>query len=157
LKKRAQMEILGLAIVIVLLTLVGLIAVKFFINKEPSAERKTFIESELASSFLKTIMTTSTGCKKTNFAELLSDCALLRSINCPGGDSCAYASEKITKLLNNSLGAQGKYYNFSVNTNPPRAITNYPREFSPKTVKSKPFLLPLNPGTLVVRLDIADE
>ncbi|MBN1157587.1 hypothetical protein JXA85_08260 [Candidatus Woesearchaeota archaeon] len=153
---KAQMEILGLAIVVVLLTLVALISLRFFVIKEPSTARKEFVESELAGSFLNTLMKTSSGCKKTNFAELLQDCALMNSINCDAQDSCTYAASKIEEILRDSLGAQEKYYAFSVNSFPPITITNYPGGFSPKTVKSKQYLIPLNPGTLVARLDIAD-
>ncbi len=156
-RKMAQMEILGLAIVVVLLTLVALISLRFFATKQPSTIRKEFVESALAESFLNTLMKTSTGCKKTDFEELLQDCATMNAIQCGNEDSCSYAKENITVILEDSLGEQQKYYNFSVNTLIPIIITNYPPDFQPRTIKSKQFLLPLYPGTLVVRLDIADE
>jgi hypothetical protein len=162
--KRAQMEILGLAIVVVLLTLVALISLKFFTNKQPSTIRKEFVDSELAGSFLSTLMKTSAGCKKTNFAELLQDCAGgLHSVKCDSPnfqDSCDFARAKITDILQSSLGTQNEYYDFTAKTSFAdimKNINNYPQDFHPKTIESKQFLLPLNPGTLVVKLDIASK
>lgn len=109
-RRKAQMEILGLAIVVILLTLVGLIVLRFFVNKEPSETRKNFVESEFAKTFLNTMLKTSSGCKKTTFQELLQVCATLESISCNSENSCVYARGRIAMLLEKSLVIQGKEY-----------------------------------------------
>jgi len=164
--KKAQTEILGLAIVVILLTLVALVALKFFVTREPADTRKRYLQSELATSFLSTLLKTSSGCSKTTFEELLQDCAQGMRIECTDPDnplstvdSCVYAENRITLILDNSLAKQDKEYNFSVYpfngiTDPAKEIVS--ADFTCRNYKSKVWPVPLRGGTMIVRLDICE-
>lgn len=112
---KAQMEILGLAIVVVLISLALLFAVQFFLLKPVSEPAQIVKESFLAANFLNSCLGTSTACFGRSVKELLQDCALGGSLSCPGDiNSCLYARQEIGKMLDSSLGLWKKEYFFSV-------------------------------------------
>lgn len=112
---KAQMEILGLAVVVILVSLAILFAVQFFLLKAPSEPAKPVKESFLAANFLSSSLGASTFCFERNVKELLQDCALGGMLQCPGGlNSCLYARQEIQKMLDGSLGFLNKEYFFSV-------------------------------------------
>jgi len=113
--KKAQMEILGLAIVVVLIALVFLFVVQFILLRPSVDVAQPVKESFLAANFLNTALGTTTGCFNRNVKELLQDCALSGSLQCPGGlNSCLYARQEIEKMLDLSLGEWKKDYFFGV-------------------------------------------
>ncbi|MBD3361302.1 hypothetical protein GF358_00765 [Candidatus Woesearchaeota archaeon] len=112
---KAQMEILGLAIVVVLISLALLFAVQFFLLKPSVDVVKPVKESFLASNFLNSCLGASTVCYDRNIKELLQDCALGGALSCPGGlNSCFFARQEIEKMLDASLGFWKKDYFFEV-------------------------------------------
>ncbi len=112
---KAQMEILGLAIVVILIALAMLFAVQFFLLKPVSEPTKTVKESFLAANFLNSCLGTSTKCFDRNIKELLQNCALGGSLNCPGNiNSCLYSRQEIEKMLDSSLGLWKKSYFFNI-------------------------------------------
>jgi len=112
---KAQMEILGLAIVVVLIALAMLFAVQFFVLKPVSEPAKPVKQSFLAANFLNSCLGTSTKCFDRRIKELLQDCALGGSLNCPGNiNSCLYARQEIEKMLDSSLGLWKKEYFFKI-------------------------------------------
>jgi hypothetical protein len=109
------MEIFGLAIVVVLISLALLFAVQFFLLKPPSETVRPVKESILAANFLSSSLGATTDCFGRNIKELLQDCALAGTLRCPGNvNSCFYARQEIQKMLDGSLGAWKKKYFFSV-------------------------------------------
>lgn len=112
---KAQMEILGLAIVVVLISLALLFAVQFFLLKPSSETTKPVKESFLASNFLNSCLGASTVCYSRNIKELLQDCAIGGVLSCPGDiNSCLYAKQEIKKMLDSSFGLWKRDYFFSV-------------------------------------------
>ncbi|MBN1644484.1 hypothetical protein JW851_00390 [Candidatus Woesearchaeota archaeon] len=112
---KAQMEILGLAIVVILIALALLFAVQFFLLKPVSEPSKIVKESFLAANFLNSCLGTSTSCFGRSIKELLQDCALGGSLSCPGSiNSCLYSRQEIEKMLDSSLGLWKKDYFFKV-------------------------------------------
>ena len=56
--RKSQMEVLGLAIVVVLILVATIFVVRFFVLKTPTDYRKGFISAELASNILNTFLKT---------------------------------------------------------------------------------------------------
>ncbi|MBW2968929.1 hypothetical protein KY304_00450 [Candidatus Woesearchaeota archaeon] len=113
---KAQMEILGLAIVVVLISLALLFAVQFFLLKPVSDEVKPAKESVVAANFLSSCLGTTTFCHGRTVKELLQDCALSGALSCPGDiNSCLYVKQEIEKMLDASLDVWKKECFFSVN------------------------------------------
>ena len=172
---KAQMEIMGLLVIIILLSIGMLFTVNYMIHKKPSNVKKTFTENQMASNILSAILKTSTPqnpgdqlyCSKTDFTELLQDCAQFETVQCSNGQySCEYAEEQITNMLNKTLAKYNKPYRLKawrVNGKELFEIVNlqcteeYIGEgagdlYIQRQTKLSP--IPLNPGTLMVQFDI---
>ena len=119
--KRAQTEILGLAIIVVFIAIGMLFVIKFSLNKPDESTREQFIRSELAANILNSMVDAHTSCRNLDFAALLKDCAennpgkirctlSSRCIN-PDGSSCSinnqnkqvYSCEFIQNEINQTL------------------------------------------------------
>ncbi len=108
-KKRSQMEIMGIAIVVVIISIVILFVVRWGILKEPVQHKKEFAQSEIATNLVNTMLSTTTGCKGMTFNELFQDCAGGATIvDCPEpggytpppafiGTSCDYAEYEVAE------------------------------------------------------------
>jgi hypothetical protein len=84
-KKKSQTEIMGLAIIIILIIVGATFVIRFIISKEPADYKKDFTHAELAINMINTFLeTTSESCKKLSMTELLQDCGATSgiSINC---------------------------------------------------------------------------
>lgn len=120
------MEVMGLAIIIILLTLGLLLVVRFIILKPESDIRKVQSESQLAANFINAMLQASTGCNKYQIKALLQDCATSNAVNCNGEDACSYVNRTIAYIVGRTLIYWDKSFNLSVsNTNinfPPGGI-----------------------------------
>lgn len=159
--KKAQMEILGLAIVVVLVLVATTFVVRFLVLKTPTDYRGGFVSSELASNTLNTFLrTAAVGCQQLTMTELLQDCAQAGGsegfgvIKCDNGeDSCKFVKSSVTKIFQDTLGKWGMKYRFLAYTNsqsPFIAIGNECRGEK----KSKLFPIPASTTTLYAKLDI---
>ena len=86
--KKAQTEILGLAIIVVFIAIGMLFVIKFSLNKPEERTREQFIRSELAANILNSMIDAHTSCRNLDFAALLKDCAE----NNPGKVRCTISS-----------------------------------------------------------------
>lgn len=111
---RAQMEILGLAVIVVLIMLGVLFAVFFVLRAPQSDAAQTYKESQLASSLLTAMLTTTTPCRGATVTELLQDCSTSNQLECPSGTSCDEASTAISTMLDGTLGVWKRSYSFSI-------------------------------------------
>ncbi len=104
------MEIVGLALIVVLIGLVLLFAVQYAFKKQPQTIQKAK-EKTTADNFISSMLKTNTLCLKRTIGELIQDCALARSTDCGNGqDSCAYSKTTIQFLLENTLKKWNKQY-----------------------------------------------
>lgn len=131
------MEIIGLVVIVILIALAMLFMAKFALKEDP--QKKIFTRKGLAYSSLSAVLKTTitdADCS-TDFAQLvypqigkdlLEDCALYHAyaqdpngyslyrcnswVNGEKEHSCLFVNETITKLLNESLGAWNKNYEF---------------------------------------------
>jgi hypothetical protein len=121
---RAQMEIMGLAIIVILVSLGLLFAVRWML-KAPSAEPQRAEESVLAANFLSTMLGTTTECNKRTVRDLLSDCALTQgATKCKtqSGEqySCDYAKGIIETMLAETFDKWKLDYYFSMSGSAPQ-------------------------------------
>lgn len=181
-RKRSQMEIMGLAVIVILIALSMLFVIRFVVMKPPSEAKKTYEHSELASNIISAILETTTDCQgiKVSMTELFRDCALHAprqglpggSYNCiddyedndephpapdyPGPDSCTFLNKTIDIILQGSLEEWNTEYNFLayVLNDPRQAMSNFSNSLCLYNKESEIYPLPLNPGTVIIKLDI---
>jgi hypothetical protein len=153
-KRRAQMEIMGLAIIFILVIFGVLFGIRFVITKPDSDLRKGFQESTLAANMLTAIRGTTTDCNDASVEQLLQDCASEKAISCDGKSSCEKAEQVMEIIFKESLGVWGKNYNFSITgTYDVSQITFGQGDCSgEKEVKTHP--VPTRAGTIVLRLEL---
>jgi hypothetical protein len=110
--KRSQMEIMGLAIIIILVSLAMLFAVTWMLNPKASQTQKAK-ESVVAANFLSAMLGTTTDCNKRTVGDLLRDCALTQGASkCEAQTSCEYANDVIGRLFNATLNTWNRDYYF---------------------------------------------
>ena len=148
------MEILGLAIVVILI----LLGATFFITtsiKKPVAYRTSFISSELASNMINTYLkTVAADCSQLTMTELLQDCAKGASIQCANSqDSCAYAKSTAQTIFENTLNKWNYTYYFSAYTDERNAMIRIGNPCLGEK-KSKIFPVPSSVSTIYVKLEI---
>ena len=117
--KKSQMEIMGLAIVVVLLVLGMLFMVKFVLFKEPKSYRKDYTETQLAANMLNTMLNTNTNssCNNIPIGELLQDASKNVYLTCSNGQySNVFVKEAIQTLLTNMNQTLKKDYYFKAYT-----------------------------------------
>lgn len=149
------MEILGLAIVIVLVLVATIFVVRFFVLKSPAEYRKGFITAELASNMLNTFLKTAAkDCSQLTMTELLQDCAQAKSIFCDNGlDSCKYAESTAKDIFEQTLESWNVNYEFLayINVNSPLIKAGKP---CLADKRSKLFPISISTATMFTKLDI---
>ena len=166
-KTKAQMEIMGLAIIVILISVVMLFAISFVVLKEPTAYKSEYTQTELASNMLTTLLrTTVKECNDLNYKELYQDCAKhypvsLGSVVCDDGGlvlpSCEYINITTKKILNQTLGEWHINHEFTARTNTGEIIHLKRREGCPGVKKHKTYPIPIDPSgqnTLFIELDV---
>lgn len=152
--RKAQTEIIGLAIVVILLVIGMTFVIRFSLSKDFVDIKSEFYSSELASNWPNTFLNTkSENCNELSMTELLQDCGHGKSISCNGQISCDYVEETAIKIFGDTLDVWKVDYEFKVfrTENDPLITVGNP---CPGTQKSKTFPIPTSSGTLFVRLDV---
>ncbi len=127
--KKGQMEMIGLVIIVILITLGMLFMAIFALKADP--EKKIFTRKGLAYSTMSALMKTTisetdcvsgySGSDKPQFGkDIVEDCAAnfdekpggYSQYRCSGVHSCVFFEMKTTQLLNMTLGAWHKNYEF---------------------------------------------
>ncbi|MBI4140580.1 hypothetical protein HY485_01950 [Candidatus Woesearchaeota archaeon] len=155
-KNKAQMEIMGLAIIILLIGIGLLFALQYALKPTPTVQKTK--ESILAANLLTTLLNTNTECHKRMIKELLQDTALGRPIDCPGTPH-DFAKAKISFILDNSLKKWNKRYDFSIEgSDATKDITSSSTQRGKACTgerESKTHLLTITPGfDISLKLDI---
>ncbi|MBI2134986.1 hypothetical protein HYU09_03270 [Candidatus Woesearchaeota archaeon] len=154
-RKKSQTEIIGLAIVVVLLVIGMTFVIRFMLAKETVDYKKQFTQAEIASNMLNTFLkSTSKDCNGLTMTELLQDCGHSKSIFCQNGQvSCDYARDTAKEVFNKTLDAWSLDYEFKAFQQEESPIFTLGSP-CPASKKSKTFPIPTGSGTLFVRLDV---
>ncbi len=116
--RKAQMEIMGLAVIMILAVLGLLFVVKFVLMKpETKSElRQSQQESQLAANLINAFLKTTTDCPgKHSVTTLIQDCAQLSPrIRCGALSSCEFVNQTINDILDQTLEEWGKTYQFTI-------------------------------------------
>jgi len=117
---KAQMEMLGLALVVMLISVAMLFVVKFMVFEKPEEIKTDYTETELASNFISTLLeTTVPTCRDLTFTEILQDVATSHvNTNCdPGYGTTSDALEKnLTYILINTFEKWNIGYELNAST-----------------------------------------
>lgn len=156
--RKSQMEILGLAVVVLLILLTTIFVVRFLALKSPADYRKSFVSSQLASNMLGTFLKTAADdCFKLRMDELLKDCAQTSgAIICEDGtsrNSCDYAKTAAELIFQQTLSKWNMKYEFFAYTDSGRPIIKLGSRCKAEK-KSKTFPVPTDIGTMNTTLDI---
>ncbi len=164
--KKAQLEILGLAIIVILITLGILFVIKFVVLKEPTQLRKSYMRTEMASNMLNALVRTDTDCRRKSVTELLQDCANNPrdsgggSIVCETGEySCEFVNNTIHDITDQTFGVWNIDYELLIWLEDGESLTHIlePDATACKGAKeSKPFYIPLDVTSINLRLDLCD-
>ena len=139
------MEILGLAIVIVLMLVATIFVVRFLVLKSPTEYRKGFVSSELASNMLNTLLKTAA-----------IDCSQARSITCDNGEESCQHTESIAKnVFTQTLDKWSMQYEFLAYTDPKSPLIKLGKTCKAEK-RSKIFPIPISTATMYTKLDICD-
>jgi len=153
--KRAQMEILGLAIVVVLILVATIFIVRFLVLKTPTEYRKGFVSSELASNMLNTFLKTAAkDCSQLTMTELLQDCAQGKSITCgTGEDSCKFVESTAKEIFEDTINKWNMNYEFLAYTDSNSPLVKIGNACKAEK-RSKLFPIPISGATMYTKLDI---
>jgi len=161
-KKKGQMEIMGLIVIVVLLTLAMFFIVSFTATKPKNNIQQSFSDDQLASKFLISFLKTNAGCRQYPLGDytleaLIQDCGSDRRIICQGLDSCTFVNETMNIFVNQTLVKWKKDFNFTIK-DLPIDITFFDNcgAGKNKDVAWQPLSLYPNPKTIIVKLDICD-
>lgn len=111
---KAQSEIMGLAIIMILIALGILFAIVFFTGSSEKGFTQ-ITEHELVSNTLNSILQTTTDCEGQTVEMLIRDCEGEKRFWCAGNElSCDYVKKQIKDMLTKTLGAQNRDYNFQI-------------------------------------------
>ena len=153
--RKAQTEIMGLAIVVILLVIGMTFVIRFMMSKEPTDYKKQFTYAEIASNTLNTFLkSASKDCNELTMTELLQDCSQSKSIFCENGKiSCDYVTETAQLVLNQTLEIWNYKYEFLVFKDKGKPLIQL-GSLCPADKKSKTFPIPTSSGTVFVKLDV---
>ena len=154
--RKSQTEIIGLAIVVVLLIIGMTFVIRFMLAKEPVDYKKQFTQAEIASNTINTFLKTSSrDCKGLTMTELLQNCGYGGIITCPNEQtSCVYALEAAQEIFRETLDAWNLNYEFKAFLQETSPIFTLGSP-CPASKPSKTFPIPTGSGAaLFVKLDV---
>ncbi len=109
--RKAQMEIMGLAVIVILLVLGMLFVIGVML--EPSDDiRQAYAYEKLASNSLNALLKTSTDCNNLDVKDLLKDCGGDMNIYCGSVSSCDYVESVIYTIFEGIITPLNKKYYF---------------------------------------------
>ncbi|MCA9477611.1 MAG: hypothetical protein KC535_00505 [Nanoarchaeota archaeon] len=118
--KKAQAEIIGLMIIVIIITLAMLFYLSYVTTESDSSTksniRKEFIDNELSMSFVQAaVRTTVPECGNLPLDILIKDCGLQeRRISCAGMTTCEAVSITLETIKNETLDVWDKSYSLLV-------------------------------------------
>ncbi len=113
--KKAQTEIIGVAVIVIILVIAGFFMVKMRLDKKKFSA-STFTDPKMAQSTLNALMSTKTE-RNVIISDIIKDCYSNRKDLCAVDnikDCCEYAEIAVGNALQATLGNWSKSYRFTV-------------------------------------------
>jgi hypothetical protein len=124
--RKAQLEIMGLAIVVLLISLAMLFVLSFMVTREPEQAKQTFTSNQMATNAVSALMLTTSTCNDLTVTELIQDCGdVVSSFDCDGdsfADSCDEVLDIAEQVFRDTLSVWQKDYMFTVNRGPDELV-----------------------------------
>lgn len=112
--KKAQMEIMGLVMIVILITILLLFTLVFNVaNKEEESTQTQFTNKQLRERIGSTILETHSTCGQ-KLREIAENCAYNKEITCSGQKSCEYLNQTLTQITNETMGKSGMNYTITL-------------------------------------------
>lgn len=161
--KKAQMEIAGLAVVVIILIIGMLFAIRFMFNNEQTGPKAS--DRQLGNAFVHTVLSDSLyvpSCKQgIELKELIEDCPAPqdRANICQDGTTkyCNKAQEEVGRLLD-QLKERGVSYDFTVQDSNENNLINIENSCQAKQTKTlTSYTLPTDYGSIFVLMKICSD
>ncbi len=155
--RKGQMEIIGLAIVIVIILIGTVIALRFLVFKKPESTRASFVSAELASNTINTFLeTTAVECSKVKMEELIQDCAQGTERICSNEKgACEFLRDAADEIFTKTFKKWKTKYKFLVYVNSEYPFVDLESGCTEQQEKiSETFFVPVTAATVSVKLDI---
>ncbi len=153
--RKSQMEMLGLALVVMLISIAMLFVVRFMVFDTPDEAKTDYTETELASNFISTLLeTTASNCRDLTFTELFQDVAsgMPPYSSCPEAskDTMQVLTESLTTILMNTFEIKGIGYEFNATTNGLNPVYVYHRGSCPGARTRRQFPIPVDASGAII-------
>ena len=154
--KKGQTEILGLAIVVVLVLVATTFVIRFLVDKSPADYRKSFVAEQLASNMVGALIGTTTDCSQRAITELLQDCSQSGTITCNNKNSCDFVEDTTKFIFSQTLDKWNYKYEFKVYyaSNPNQLLFHRIGQQCKGDKEQGTFIIPSNTGNINVELNI---
>ena len=157
--KKGQMEIIGLAVVVVIILVAAVFVVRFGFNK-PTNYRADFLSSEIASNILNTFLKTNAkDCSQLTISqptmeELLQACAQESGVVCSTNqDSCQYVESTANEVFTKTLDKWKMKYEFLAYADANSPLIKLGIKCSGEK-DSSTWPIPISVGSMYAKLDI---
>jgi hypothetical protein len=159
--RKGQTEVLGFAMVMLLVSVGMLFIVGFIILREPSDIKRVFTDKQLAVNMNDALLSSTSGCKGIEFERLIIDCAQYQEILCDTSNtisSCSHIETAMRDIFTNTLEKWGKGYKYQIYFEgmDPMIHLNSGDGACNGDLEPGIFYLPTTKGTVFVRLDICE-
>ncbi len=111
--KKAQMEVFGLAIVVILIFMGIVFVIKFYKPASTEEIKSKYVDEVIAQNMLSTLFNLNTTCS-LDMSELAKDCYFGGEYICESTRSCKYVNDTISNILENTLEEWKKPYEFKI-------------------------------------------
>jgi hypothetical protein len=160
--KKSQMEIVGLVIIVILISIALLFFLRFSLT-QTTTEKRTFTNAQLTSNMINTIAKTSTNCSRITVSDLYVLCANNELVDCDNNNiresfPCEIANNTVSFLLNNTLELWQKDFRFQVFL-PDQQNTIYNRSKNfpcAGNTETETYYLQTDWGLLYLRLNVCE-
>lgn len=159
-KRKSQIEIMGLVMIVLIITVVFLFSVTLRVKSKLNPTRNTFANDQLATNFLLALLKTDHVECETTLETLIRDCAGEKKIRCTDDqDACFHIDKTLAEILPNSLGIMQTKYSLHITKMPENLeLLTYEDSCGPKQNKGmqgyQPISLYPKPGRVDVTLDV---
>jgi hypothetical protein len=112
-RKKGQIEMFGLAVIVILISLGFFIFVSFKSQQKPDNPQKEFTNDKMANDFVLSILDVSVkDCEEYSVKDLIIDCSRDHRLRCNGQNSCIAVNESVNIMLNQTFMTRAMKFRF---------------------------------------------